>query len=59
MQNGLSSIMDVMNQSDKDLAALTFRDGFATVVTLTKKKGMTTMEQNLLPGMITHIRNLR
>jgi len=52
MQNSLSSIMDVLTQSDEALTALTFHDGFATVMTPMKKKEMTTMEQNLLPGMI-------
>jgi len=59
MQNGLSSIMDVINYSDEDLAALTFHDGFTTVVAPVKKKGTTMVEQNhLIPGMIAHIRNL-
>ena len=45
MQNGLSSIMDVINYSDEDLAALTYRDGFTAVVTPDKKKGTIAVEQ--------------
>jgi len=60
MQNGLSSIMDVINYSDEDLAALTYRDGFTAVVTPDKKTGTTVVEQHhLLPGMIAQVKNLR
>jgi len=63
MQNSLSSIDDVLANNDEALAALTFCDGFVTVVKSedgsSPKKRCTTMKQNLLSGMVTQIHNLR